>query len=74
MRYSCGHTACNSCVIDQEDCQICLAPPSSEPKPDDALTQRVKNASVLLQACEDLFNTDGKKYLTLAVCAIMFLT
>lgn len=62
MRYACGHTACDECIIDAADCQLCLTPPpvsSSQPKLDNALTQRVKNASELLKVCEDLFNKDG---------------
>ncbi|CAH1646666.1 unnamed protein product [Spodoptera littoralis] len=62
LRYSCGHTACDDCVIDVIDCSICLTPPqvsSPQPRLDNVLTQRVKNASTLLRECQKLFNTDA---------------
>ncbi|XP_022814885.1 uncharacterized protein LOC111348485 [Spodoptera litura] len=62
LRYSCGHTACDDCVIDVIDCSICLTPPkvsSPQPRLDDVLTQRVKNASTLLRECQKSFNTDA---------------
>lgn len=64
LRYSCGHTACDDCVVDVLDCcSICLTPPlqasSPQPRLDDVLTQRVKNASTLLRECQKLFNTDA---------------
>ena len=62
LRYACGHTACDNCIIDAADCQLCLTPPpvpSPQPKLDNALTQRVKNATGLLKVCENLFGTDG---------------
>ncbi|CAH0581295.1 unnamed protein product [Chrysodeixis includens] len=60
-RYSCGHAACNNCLVFAEECRICLSPtqsPGSPPQLDNALTQRVKNATALLHACQDLFNVD----------------
>ncbi|KAJ8721507.1 hypothetical protein PYW07_002282 [Mythimna separata] len=65
LRYACGHTACDDCVIDAVDCQLCLTPPqasSPQPKLDNALTQRVKNTSELLKVCQDLFGTDVFKH------------
>ncbi|KAJ8730796.1 hypothetical protein PYW08_002209 [Mythimna loreyi] len=65
LRYACGHTACDDCVIDAVDCQLCLTPlrvSSPQPKLDNALTQRVKNTSELLKVCQDLFSTDVFKH------------
>lgn len=62
LRYACGHTACDDCVIDAVDCQLCLTLPQvtgSQPRLDNALTERVKNTSELLTVCQNLFNTDG---------------
>ncbi|CAH0702440.1 unnamed protein product [Spodoptera exigua] len=62
LRYYCGHTACDDCVVDVIDCSICLTPPpisTQKARLDDVLTQRAKNASVLLKLCQKLFNTDA---------------
>ncbi|PZC82734.1 hypothetical protein B5X24_HaOG209832 [Helicoverpa armigera] len=65
VRYPCGHTACEDCAVDAQDCLICLTPPqgsNTQPKLDNPLTQRVKNAAVLRKTCEKLFNTDVFKH------------
>nr|XP_021183664.2 uncharacterized protein LOC110371641 [Helicoverpa armigera] len=65
VRYPCGHTACEDCAVDAQDCLICLTPPqgsNTQPKLDNPLTQRVKNAGVLRKTCEKLFNTDVFKH------------
>lgn len=60
-RYSCGHAACSNCLVFAEECRICLSPaqsPCSQPQLDNVLTQRVQNATALLNAYQDLFNVD----------------
>uniref|UniRef100_A0A2A4K1D4 RING-type domain-containing protein n=1 Tax=Heliothis virescens TaxID=7102 RepID=A0A2A4K1D4_HELVI len=65
VRYPCGHTACEDCAVDAQDCLICLTPPlgsNTQPVLDEAFTQRVKNAALLRKTCEKLFNTDVFKH------------
>ncbi|KAL0880870.1 hypothetical protein ABMA27_002051 [Loxostege sticticalis] len=60
VRFNCGHTSCDDCLIGTEGCMLCLTPPTSlgKPKPDEILSQRVQNACNLLNACQDTFNLD----------------
>lgn len=63
MRYQCGHVACDDCVIYAQGCQVCFPPslrPDIEPMFDKQLTQTVKNAVGLLNACHKFFDANGR--------------
>ncbi|CAB3247751.1 unnamed protein product [Arctia plantaginis] len=62
VRYQCGHIACDDCVTYAQDCQAC-SPPSLrsaiQPKFDKQLTQTVKSAVGLLNACHKFFDSNA---------------
>ncbi|XP_032515311.2 uncharacterized protein LOC116768647 [Danaus plexippus] len=62
VRYPCGHTTCNNCVATAEDCLLCLTPPEvSTHYIDEPSSLRVKHASELLTAFQELFEVDVYK-------------
>ncbi|XP_034827263.1 titin homolog [Maniola hyperantus] len=59
VRYPCGHSVCEHCVLTAEDCLLCLSPPDvSTHIIDDPLSLRVEHASNLLHSFQELFKLD----------------
>ncbi|XP_045768809.1 uncharacterized protein LOC123869809 [Maniola jurtina] len=59
VRYPCGHSVCENCVITAEDCLLCLSPPDvSTHIIDGPLSLRVEHASNLLHSFQELFQLD----------------
>ncbi|XP_028174418.1 uncharacterized protein LOC114363026 [Ostrinia furnacalis] len=59
-RFLCGHTSCDDCLTESEECVLCVTPPTSlgKPKSDKPLSQRAQNAYNLLEVCQDTFHLD----------------
>ncbi|XP_023950858.1 uncharacterized protein LOC112055095 [Bicyclus anynana] len=59
VRYPCGQSVCNNCILTAETCVFCLSPQDeSKHVTDDQLSLRVEHASNLLKTFQELYNID----------------
>ncbi|VVD04609.1 unnamed protein product [Leptidea sinapis] len=61
FRYACGHSSCESCLLDYEFCMLCLTPSPEKPVLDSPQTERVRHASELFDTFQDVFKIDVYK-------------
>ncbi|XP_039751610.1 uncharacterized protein LOC120627658 [Pararge aegeria] len=59
VRYPCGHSVCDNCVLTAENCVLCLSPQDVLTHVNDGpLSLRVENASNLLHTFQELYKLD----------------